>query len=249
MSNYENQVVVVTGGNSGIGAAIAQEFADGGAKVVIFGRSATTLEATRQRLGDTAVAVQGDVTSSDDLDRLFAVTNERFGRVDTLVVNAGIGKIRPFAEVDEAHYDLITDINVKGAFFTAQKALPLMGAGGTITFISSVVNVKGFPGLSVYNASKAAVRSLARTLAAELAPLGIRVNSLSPGPIETPIFDRMDIPADSVDEAVNGGIGMVPLQRIGQPAEIAATVGFLASSGASFINGADVPVDGGLAQV
>lgn len=253
MSTIENTsdrpTVVITGGNSGIGASIAQEFADNGANVVIFGRNSETLEATSARLGGDTLAVQGDVTKLEDLDRLFAETKARFGKIDTLVVNAGLGKIRPFQEADEAHYDHIMDINVKGAYFTAQKALPLLAEGSTITFISSVVNVKGFAGLSVYNASKAAVRSLVRTLAAELAPLGIRVNSLSPGPIQTPFFDDMDIPADSVDETVAAFVSMVPLQRIGQPKEIAATVAFLASSGAGFITGADVPVDGGLTQV
>ncbi len=249
MSHYENKIVVVTGGNSGIGASIAQEFAEGGASVVIFGRNAETLEATRARLGGDTLAVQGDVTNLDDLDRLFAATKERFGRIDTLVVNAGIGKMRPFAEADEAHYDQIMDINVKGAFFTAQKALPLLSEGSNITFISSVVNVKGFAGLSVYNASKAAVRSLVRTLAAELAPLGIRVNSLSPGPVETPIFDRMDIPEDGVEDTVSAFVSMVPLQRIGKPEEVAATVGFLTTPGAGFITGIDLPVDGGLTQV
>ena len=248
-TNTDQPVVVITGGNSGIGAAIAQDFAETGAKVVIFGRNGETLEATRERLGSDTLAVQGDVTRPADLDRLFAETKARFGRIDTLVVNAGIGKVRPFEEADEAHFDQTMDINVKGAYFTAQKALPLLADGGTITFISSVVNVKGFPGFSVYNASKAAVRSLVRTLAAELAPRNIRVNSLSPGPVETPIFDRMGLPEDGVDETVQAFVSMVPLQRIGRPEEIAATVAFLASDGAGFITGADIPVDGGLTQV
>lgn len=249
MSQYTDKIIVITGGNSGIGAAIAQEFADGGARVVIFGRNADTLEATRDRLGGDTLAVRGDVTRAEDLDRLFAETKERFGRIDHLVVNAGIGKMRPVAEADEAHYDQTMDINVKGAFFTVQKALPLLSKGGTITITSSVVNVKGFAGLSVYNASKAAVRSLVRTLAAELAPQGIRVNSVSPGPIETPIFDRMDIPEDGVEDTVSAFVSMVPLQRIGKPEEVAATVGFLTTPGAGFITGIDLPVDGGLTQV
>ena len=248
-TNAQAPVVVITGGNSGIGASIAQDFSDKGARVVIFGRNAETLEATRQRLGENTLAVQGDVTNPADLDRLYAETRERFGKIDTLVVNAGIGKVRPFEDADESHFDQTMDINVKGAYFTAQKALPLLNDGGTITFISSVVNVKGFPGFSVYNASKAAVRSLVRTLAAELAPRNIRVNSLSPGPVETPIFDRMDLPEDGVDSTVEAFVSMVPLQRIGRPEEIAATVAFLASSGAGFITGADIPVDGGLTQV
>lgn len=249
MSKQDQQVVVITGGNSGIGAAAAQRFRDEGASVVIFGRDAETLETTRERLGGDTLAVQGDVTRLDDLDRLFAETKARFGLIDALVVNAGVARTGAFADVDETLFDQVMDINVKGAYFTAQKALPLLRDGSSITLVSSIVNGKGFPGMSVYAASKAALRSLARTLAAELAPRAIRVNSLSPGPIATPIYERMDIPEDKIEGMMQGIVSMVPLQRIGQPEETAAAIAFLASPGAAYITGADVPVDGGLAQV
>jgi NAD(P)-dependent dehydrogenase (short-subunit alcohol dehydrogenase family) len=249
MSEFQDQVIVITGGNSGIGAAVAQHFADHGAKVVIFGRNAETLESVRDRLGGDTLAVQGDVTELGDLDRLFAETKSRFGRIDHLVVNAGIARTVAFHKVEPALFDQIMDINVRGAFFTAQKALPLLRDGGTITLVSSIVNGMGIPGSSVYGASKAAVRSLARTLAAELAPRGIRVYSLSPGPIETPIFDTMGLPQENVEEMLEGFVSHVPLRRMGKPEETAAVVAFLASEAAAYMTGADIPVDGGMAQV
>ena len=249
MSRFEGQVAVVTGGNSGIGAAVAQRFADEGAGVAIFGRNADTLAAVHEQLGSDALAVRGDVTDLDDLDRLFGEVRTRFGRIDHLVLNAGIARTVAFHKIDPALYDQVMNVNVRGAFFTAQKALPLLREGGTITLISSVANVKGVPGTTVYGASKAAVRSLARTLAAELAARGIRVNSVSPGPIETPIFDRMGMPPERVEEMLSGFVGMVPLRRMGKPEETAAVVAFLASKEAAYMTGADVPVDGGMAQV
>lgn len=249
MSDFKDQVIVITGGNSGIGAAVAQRFADGGAKVVIFGRNPETLASVRDRLGGDTLAVRGDVTELDDLDRLFAETASRFGHIDHLVVNAGVARTVAFHEVEPALYDQVMDINVRGAFFTAQKALPLLREGGTITLVSSIVNGMGIPGSSVYGASKAAVRSLARTLAAELAPRGIRVYSLSPGPIETPIFDTMGLPPENVEEMLEGFVQHVPLKRMGKPEETAAVVAFLASEAAAYMTGADIPVDGGMAQV
>ena len=246
---HSGKVAVITGGNSGIGAAIAQEFTDGGADVVIFGRNQDKLDATVQRVGNGTLAVQGDVRELSDIDRLVEQVDEQFGRIDTLVVNAGVGKLVPIEQVDEGTFDAINDINFKGAYFTIQKALPLLGEGSTITIVSSVANVKGIPGFSVYSASKAAVRSLVRSLAAELAPRGIRVNSISPGPVATPIFDRMGLPEEQIDQARDGFVSLTPLQRIGQPEEIASVAGFLASNQSSYVTGADIAADGGLAQV
>ncbi len=249
MSDFNDKVAVITGGNSGIGMETARELVGAGASVVIFGRNGATLDEAATELGERALAVQGDVRKLDDLDRLFDETARRYGHIDTLVVNAGLGQMRPFDATDEETFDLQSDVNFKGAFFTVQKALPLLRDGGSVVLISSVANVKGFPGLSVYNATKAAVRSLARTLAAELAPRGIRVNSISPGPVETPIFTRMGLPEGSDEQAKAEFSSLAPLQRMGRPAEIAALARFLASSDASYITGADVPADGGLAQV
>ena len=249
MSTFTNKVAVVTGGNSGIGAAIAKEFADAGAQVAIFGRNAETLASAAATIGNDTLTVQGDVRNLADIDRLVKETGDKYGRIDTLVVNAGGGSLTPFADVEESAFDAISDINFKGAYFTIQKALPLMGRGSTITLISSIANIKGIPGFSVYSATKAAVRSLTRSLAAELAPLGIRVNSISPGPIETPIFDRLGLPEGHVDGAKESFAGQTPMQRMGSAEEIATVAGFLASSASSYITGADIPADGGLGQV
>ncbi len=182
------KVAVVTGGNSGIGLATAQEFKAQGAKVAIFGRSQKTLDEAVHTIGEGTLAVRGDVTDLADLNRLYEQTVERFGKVDILVVNAGISKPAPVEQVDEALFDQISDTNFKGAFFTVQRALPHLNDGASIILVTAAVNQKGVPGYSVVSATKAALRSLARTFSAELLHRGIRVNALSPGTIETPIF-------------------------------------------------------------
>ena len=249
MSKLEQKVAVITGGNSGIGAAIAENLEREGASVVIFGRNAETLKATKSRLNGKSLAVQGDVSKLADIDRLFEETKKAHGRIDVLVVNAGVAPFGSLEQVDEATFDSLTDINFKGAFFTVQKALPLLSDGASVILVSSVANIKGYANTSVYSATKAAVRSLGRTLAAELAPRGIRVNTVSPGPIETPIFGKTGMPADQVDDLKLGFASQVPLQRMGRPEEIASVARFLASDESSYVTGADLAADGGLAQV
>ncbi len=251
MKKLEGKVAVVTGGNSGIGLAVAQEFSRQGAKTVIFGRNRETLSEAEKSIKGEVLTVQGDIQRLEDIDKLFTQTKERFGKIDSLVVNAGVIHFRPITEVDEKAFDFQTNVNFKGAFFTIQKALPLLQDGGTIILISSVAGIKGFAGTSVYSATKAALRSLARTLTAELAPRRIRVNVLSPGPIDTPIFDRPDngIPKSEIANTKNQFGSMVPVGRMGSSEEMANVALFLASDDSSYVTGVDLAADGGMAQV
>ena len=245
----QGKVAVVTGGNSGIGLAIAREFAEQGADVVVFGRNPETLDEAVQSIGNGTLGVQGDVTRLADLDRLYQETVTRFGKIDILVANAGIAKPAPLDLTDEALFDLTSDINFKGAFFTVQKAVPHLNDGASIILVTSAGNVKGLPNFSVYVATKAAVRSLARSFSAELLPRGIRVNALSPGPIETPIFGRMGLPEEAMDGIATQMTEMIPLKRFGQPEEMAKAALFLASSDSSYVVGAELVADGGLSQL
>ncbi|MDJ0840942.1 MAG: glucose 1-dehydrogenase [Acidobacteriota bacterium] len=243
---FQNKVAVITGGNSGIGLASAHRLQQEGAQIAIFGRNQETLASAGEALGGDTLTVQGDVADNADLDRLIESVTERFGRIDTLVVNAGVAHFKPLNEVDEDHFDLHFNINVKGAYYTIQKALPLLAEGASVVLVGSVVTQAGFPGSSIYSASKAALRSFARTLSAELLPRKIRVNVVSPGPVETPIFDRMGAPKEQTDGMKQGFSAMVPLNRMGTPEEIAGVVAFLGSDDASFVVGADVNADGGM---
>lgn len=249
MKKLEGKVAVITGGNSGIGRAITQEFTQQGAHVTIFGRNQTTLDETKTLIGNGTLAIQGDVTNLEDLDRLFESTANQLGKIDVLVVNAGVAKVSPLSDTTEAFFDQVSNINFKGAFFTVQKALPYLNDGASIILVSSVVNIKGFPGFSVYSATKAAVRSLSRSWASELSERGIRVNTLSPGPIETPIFDKMGLPQEALDGFAEGMIQQVPLGRFGKPEEMAKAALFLASADSSYVQGAELSADGGVAQV
>ena len=245
----ENRIAVITGGNSGIGRATAEEFQRQGAKVVVFGRNRETLDATVAALGDGAAGIQGDVSRLEDLDRLFAEVKERHGRIDVLVANAGIAPPAPIEQVDEASFDQLIDVNVKGLFFTVQKALPLLTEGSSIVLTGSSVTYRGMANMSVYAATKAAVRSLARTFSLELLPRGIRVNVLSPGPIETPIFGRMGLPEEALEEMAQGIAQQVPMGRFGSAEEMAKAALFLASSDSSYVVGADLLADGGFATL
>lgn len=244
-----NKVAVITGGNSGIGLATAQAFIQEGAKVVIIGRNRQSMDEAVQSLGEQAVGIQADVANLADLDRLYATIKEQIGNIDIIVVNAGVGYARPLAQVDEAHYDQVMNINVKGAYFTVQKALTVLNDGAAIVLVASVASITGVPGLSVYNASKAALRSLARTFSAELVDRGIRVNAISPGPIETPIFGKMDLPPDIANKMGETIISRVPMKRMGQPEEMAKAILFLASSDSSYVLGAELFADGGMGQI
>jgi len=249
MSKLANKVAVVTGGSSGIGLATAQRFIADGAEVVITGRNQEALNAAVAKLGDRATGIRGDVANLEDLDRLFAQVQEQFGRVDVLFANAGIAPLGPFDAVTEEQFDRLFNVNVRGLFFTVQKALPLLSDGASVILNASVVAQSGLPNTSVYSATKAAVRSLGRTLAAELSPRGIRVNVVSPGLIETPFWGKVGLSQDEVDAFGAQVVQQTPLGRPGKPEEIAATAAFLASDDASFFTGADLVADGGLIQV
>ncbi len=249
MSKFSGKVAVITGGNSGIGLATGQAFVREGAKVVIFGRNQQTLDEAVESLGGNAIGVRGDVTNFDDLDRLYARTQEAYGKIDVLFINAGIAKFSPFEATSEEVYDQIMGINVKGAYFAIQKALPHLNDGASIVLTSSNVNVKGMPDMSVYAASKAALRSLARTLSAELLGRGIRVNAVSPGPIETPLFGRLGLPKEQVEEFGEQIREQNPMKRFGNSEEIANAVLFLASDDSSYILGTELVVDGGFTQL
>jgi NAD(P)-dependent dehydrogenase (short-subunit alcohol dehydrogenase family) len=249
MSRMQNKVAVITGGNSGIGLATAKAFVKEGAKVALLGRDSETLDAAVAELGDAALGIRGDVTSPEDLDRLFSTVEQQLGKIDVLFVNAGVAQVRPIDAVDEAHFDLIFGVNVKGAYFTVQKAVPLLNDGASVILNTSVANQTGNANFSVYSASKAALRSLARTLSAELVDRGIRVNAISPGPIETPIYGRLELPEQVIDELAEQFSSRVPLKRFGSPDEIASGVVFLASADSSFILGHELVVDGGMTQL
>ncbi len=249
----KNKVIVVTGGNSGIGLAIAQDFKNEGAKGVIVGRNSERLEEASKALGDDFIAIKADVTNMDDLKNLFEKTHEKFGNIDVVVANAGggigEGTFLPFADVDEKSFDAMVDVNFKSAFFTVQNALPFMNDGSSVVLVSSIVTHKGFPGTSVYTAAKGAVRTLARTLSAELLDRKIRVNVLSPGPVETPVFEKFGLPPEAVPETKAFFTSIVPMKRIGQPEEMAKVATFLASSDSSYILGEEIRADGGVVNL
>lgn len=255
MSNNHGQklagkIAVITGGSSGIGLATARRFVEEGAHVVITGRREDELKEAAAILKGNITTVVGDVSRLEDLDRLYAVVKEKHGHIDVLFANAGAGTTAPLEAATEAHFDQTFDVNVKGTFFTVQKALPLFKDGGSIILTSSVTNVLGSPGFSAYAASKAAVRNFVRAWTMELKDRKIRVNCVSPGPTETGALQKTTgLSADQAKQAAAEYALQIPMGRWGKPEEIAAGVLFLASDESSFITGIDLPVDGGLAQV
>jgi NAD(P)-dependent dehydrogenase (short-subunit alcohol dehydrogenase family) len=249
MGKLQGKVAVITGGNSGMGLATAQRFAAEGAHVFITGRRQAELDQAVALIGENATGVQGDVSNLADLDRLYATVKEQKGQVDIVFANAGIGGLAPLGQITEDHFDKIFNINVRGLLFTVQKALPLLRDGGSIILNASIVSIKGFEAFSVYSASKAAVRSFARSWANDLKARKIRVNALSPGPIDTPIFAELASTQEEADQIKAGFAAQVPLGRMGNPDEIAKVALFLASDDSSFVNGVELFVDGGMAQI
>jgi NAD(P)-dependent dehydrogenase (short-subunit alcohol dehydrogenase family) len=250
MSNrFTQKNVVVIGGNSGIGLAAARAFAQEGAKVVITGRSPETLHSAAQEIGHGCIALRSDIGDVGQITELFATLAAQLGHIDVLFVNAGIGAFQPIEKVTEEDWDGIHGINLKGVFFTVQKALPLLGKGASIVLTGSIGALKGIPTGSVYAASKAGLRALGRCFAAELVGKGIRVNVVSPGPTETPIIGRTaGLPPQAIPAIREQMIRNTPMHRMGTPEEVAAAVLFLASSDSAFVTGIDFLVDGGAAS-
>ena len=249
MGKLDGKVAVVTGGNSGIGLATAKEFSEQGAKVAISGRDQETLNSAKKEIGNGVLVVKADTSNLEDIDVLLGAVKKEFGKIDVLFVNAGVGKFVPIESVDEEFFDQIMDINFKGAYFTIQKALPLLNENASIILNTSINAHIGMPNTSVYAASKAALITLARTLSAELVGRGIRVNAVSPGPVTTPIFNKEGLAPQELKKLAQSIQDQVPMKRFGLPEEIAKTVLFLASSDSSFLLGTEIIADGGMSQL
>lgn len=253
MSNHtgklQGKVAVVTGGSTGIGLATAIRFVREGAFVFITGRRQSELDKAKELIGANVATVQGDIANLDDLDRLYATVKAQKGGLDIIVASAGYVEIRPAADVTPEHFDQTFNINARGTYFTVQKALPILRDGGSVVLVSSGMNTKGFAAFSVYAATKAAIRSYARSFAMELKDRGIRVNTLSPGMIETPIVDGMFATKDEADGARAMFEQITPLGRIGRAEEMAAAALFLASDESSYSTGIDLVADGGITQL
>jgi NAD(P)-dependent dehydrogenase (short-subunit alcohol dehydrogenase family) len=249
MGKLEGKVALVTGGNSGIGLATAKQFVNEGAYVFITGRREPELAAAVAEIGRNVTGVQGDVSNLGDLDRLFAQIKREKGKLDIVFANAGVAKYARFGAITEEHYDSIFNINVKGLLFTVQKALPLLPDGASIILNASIVASKGLPANSVYSATKAAVRSFARTWTTDLKDRRIRVNAVSPGATDTPGLNDLWTSTEAGQQRLKMLSNAVPLGRLGTPDEIAKAVVFLASDDSSYITGTELFVDGGFAQV
>jgi NAD(P)-dependent dehydrogenase (short-subunit alcohol dehydrogenase family) len=250
MKKFEGKVAVITGGNSGIGLATAQRFVQEGAHVYVTGRRQTELDEAVKEIGKNITGVQGDISNLADLDRLYSTVKQQKGQIDVLFANAGIGESMSLEKISEAHFDKTFNVNVKGVLFTVQKALPLFKDGGSIILNGSIASSKAMEGNTVYSATKAVVRSFARTWTLELRSRKIRINVVSPGPIDTPGLNNfirgMGMGEDQIKKAI---ISSVPMGRMGAPDEVASAVLFLASDDSSFVTGVELFVDGGMAQI
>jgi NAD(P)-dependent dehydrogenase (short-subunit alcohol dehydrogenase family) len=249
MTKLKNKMAVVTGGTSGIGRATAQDFIEQGATVIITGRHQATVDETVKALGPKAHGVVSDAGKMADIQALAGRIKLLVGNIDVLFVNAGYGKFAPLGQIDEAHFDEQFNVLVKGTLFTVQHLAPLMREGGSVVLNTSVVTEVGMPGAAVYSAAKAAVQSLVKTLAAEFAPQKIRVNAVSPGPIETDFFNKTGMNEAEINGFAGAVLPQVPLARFGQPSEVAKAVTFLASDDASYLLGTELFVDGGMTQI
>src|SRR5713101_4520211 len=249
MAKLDGKVAVVTGGNSGIGLATAKRFVAEGAHVFITGRRQAELDAAVSQIGKNVGGVQGDVSDLADLDRLYATVKQQKGRVDVLFANAGLGEFVPLGQITEAHFDNTFGVNVKGTLFTVQKALPLMPDGASIVMNGSMVSMKGMAAFGVYAATKAALRSFARTWSVDLKSRKIRVNVVSPGTVITPGYKSAGLSDEQIAQIEAEAAAATPLGRVGTPDEIAKAVVFLASDESSYVTGIELFVDGGLAQI
>jgi len=245
MGKLDGKAALITGGTSGIGLATARLFLEEGARVAITGQDEGRIAEAAEQLGDGVAAVRAEMSSLKDIEAMVEEARDRFGGLDVLFVNAGVTWAAPFGEVDEQAFDGQVAINLKGPFFTVQKAAPVLNEGASVILTTSNLGEMGMPGMSVYSASKAALRSLARTLAAELVGRGVRVNALAPGPTETPIYGKLGMPPEAVEAMAGQIAGQIPMKRFGRPEEIARAALFLASDDSSFVLGEEVLVDGG----
>jgi NAD(P)-dependent dehydrogenase (short-subunit alcohol dehydrogenase family) len=244
-----NKVAVVTGGTSGIGLAIAKRFAQEGAKVAVTGRSQKTIDEAVAEIGANSLGIQGDVSNPADLTKIYQTVADHFGKVDTLVVNAGVYILAPLADFTEEQFDQVSDINFKGAFFSVQKALPVLKDGASVILVSSTVNGKGVPNHAAYSATKAAVRSLARSFSAELLDRKIRVNALTPGPVDTPVFSKVAGSPEGAAAMKEAMGNFTPVKRVAEPEDLAAAALYLASDDSRFMLGAELLLDGGVREL
>jgi NAD(P)-dependent dehydrogenase (short-subunit alcohol dehydrogenase family) len=249
MGKLDGKIALITGGSDGIGLATAQEFVAEGAYVFITGRRKEALDSAVKKIGKNVKAIQADSSKLDDLDNVYKIIKQEKGKLDVLFANAGIGGTNPLESITEKFYDDIFNINVKGVLFTVQKALPILNDGASVILNASFVSIKGGPASSIYFASKAAVRSFARTWCVDLKDRKIRVNAVSPGPIDTPLMHNMGSTKEISKAIVEKITGMTVLGRLGQPIEIAKSVVFLASDDSSYITGIELFVDGGAGQI
>ncbi|PSP28625.1 MAG: short-chain dehydrogenase [Cyanobacteria bacterium SW_4_48_29] len=249
MARLDGKTALITGGTTGIGLETAKLFQTEGARIAFTGQNQERLNEAAQKLGSEAYAIRANTQSVADIEAMALQVKEQLGGLDVLFVNAGITKSASLAEVDEAHIDEQMGINFKGAFFTIQKVVPFIRDQGSIVLTTSCLNQMGMPGMSIYAASKAALRSLAQTLSAELTERGIRINAVSPGPIETPLYGKLALPQEALQQMAGQLVEKVPMHRFGQPEEVARAALFLASEDSSFMLGEELVVDGGWAEL